>query len=167
VSDTLRSVSPCVAELLGAASAVQRTTGVSRLVPHAPRLVRSEDGFAVGKGVAHTLADRVRLFARDREDVREAAVRLVCVIGAPRVGGTQYVAGCFILESRKEAGLRGRWKGIFEADTREEANRKADEWWSKAKGVRFIHRFPNSGGLPLESKQWVIATHYKEEVSPS
>jgi hypothetical protein len=28
----------------------------------------------------------------------------------------------------------------FEADTREEANRKADDWWAKAKGVRFIHR---------------------------
>jgi hypothetical protein len=23
---------------------------------------------------------------------------------------------------------------IFEADTREEANQKADEWWAKAKG---------------------------------
>jgi hypothetical protein len=28
----------------------------------------------------------------------------------------------------------------FEADTREEANRKADDWWAKAKGVRFVHR---------------------------
>jgi hypothetical protein len=45
---------------------------------------------------------------------------------------------------------------IFEADTREESNRKADE------GVQ------NSGGLHSNpSKQWVIAIHYKEEVSPS
>lgn len=28
---------------------------------------------------------------------------------------------------------------IFEADTREEANRKADEWWAKVKGARSIH----------------------------
>jgi predicted RNase H-like HicB family nuclease len=31
-------------------------------------------------------------------------------------------------------------KRIFEADTREEANQKADEWWAKAKGLRFVHR---------------------------
>ena len=29
---------------------------------------------------------------------------------------------------------------VFEAETREEANRKADEWWAKAKGMRFVHR---------------------------
>jgi hypothetical protein len=39
---------------------------------------------------------------------------------------------------------------IFEADTREEANRKADEWWAKAKGA--LHPpVPNSGGVSLES----------------
>jgi hypothetical protein len=69
-----------------------RATGVSHLVPRAPliiSLLRSEDGFAVGKGGAHSLADRVRFFARDREDDREAAVRLVCVIGArPKSGNT-------------------------------------------------------------------------------
>jgi hypothetical protein len=39
----------------------------------------------------------------------------------------------------------------FEADTREEANRKADDWWTKAKGVRFIHRsqIPASFGIPI------------------
>jgi hypothetical protein len=42
-------------------------------------------------------------------------------------------------------------KRKFEADTREEANRKADDWWAKAKGVRFIHRPPNSRELSLKS----------------
>jgi hypothetical protein len=46
---------------------------------------------------------------------------------------------------------------IFEADTREEANRNADEWWSKTPAG--FHSNP--------SKQWVIAIHYKEGVSPS
>jgi hypothetical protein len=57
---------------------------------------------------------------------------------------------------------------IFEADTREEANRKADEWWAKAKGVRFMHRCQTPAGFRSNpSKRWVIAIHYKEEVSPS
>ena len=37
---------------------------------------------------------------------------------------------------------------IFEADTREEANRKADEWWAKAKGYPPV---PNFRGVSLES----------------
>jgi predicted RNase H-like HicB family nuclease len=57
---------------------------------------------------------------------------------------------------------------IFEADTREEANRKADEWWAKAKGVRFIHRCQiPAGSRSNPSKRWVIAINYKEEASPS
>ena len=57
---------------------------------------------------------------------------------------------------------------IFEADTREEASRKANEWWAKAKGVRFIHRCQTPAGFRSNpSKRWVIAIHYKEEVSPS
>ena len=57
---------------------------------------------------------------------------------------------------------------IFEADTREEANRKADEWWAKAKGKRFIHRSQTPAGFRSNSSnRWVIAIHYKEETSPS
>ena len=56
----------------------------------------------------------------------------------------------------------------FEADTREEANRQADEWWAQAKGVRFIHRSQTPAGFRSNpSKGWVIAIHYKQEVSPS
>jgi predicted RNase H-like HicB family nuclease len=59
-------------------------------------------------------------------------------------------------------------KRIFEADTREEANQKADEWWAKARGVRFIHRSQIPAGFRSNpSKRWVIAIHYKEEASPS
>ena len=51
---------------------------------------------------------------------------------------------------------------IFEADTREEANRRADEWWAKAKGVRFIHRCQTPAGFRSNpSKRWVIAIHYR------
>ena len=57
---------------------------------------------------------------------------------------------------------------IFEADTREEVNRKADEWWAKAKGLRFIHRCQTPAGFRSSpSKRWVVAIHYKEEVSAS
>jgi hypothetical protein len=57
---------------------------------------------------------------------------------------------------------------IFEAETREEANQKADEWWAKAEGVRFIHRCQTPAAFRTNpSTRWVIAIHYKEEVSPS
>ena len=56
----------------------------------------------------------------------------------------------------------------FEADTREEANRQADDWWAKAKCVRFIHRSQIPASFRSNpSKRWVIAIHYKEEMSPS
>jgi hypothetical protein len=54
----------------------------------------------------------------------------------------------------------------FEADTREEANRQADEWWAKAKGLRFIHRSQIPAGFcSIPHKRWVISIHYKEEGS--
>jgi hypothetical protein len=57
---------------------------------------------------------------------------------------------------------------IFEAETREEANRKADEWWANAKGVSFIHRCQTPAGFRSNrSNQWIIAIHYREETSPS
>ena len=56
----------------------------------------------------------------------------------------------------------------FEADTREEANRKADDWWAKAKGVRFILRSQIPASFRSNpSKRWVVAINYKEEASPS
>jgi hypothetical protein len=39
----------------------------------------------------------------------------------------------------------------FEADTREEANRQADDWWAKAKGVALYPPVPNSRELSLKS----------------
>jgi len=47
---------------------------------------------------------------------------------------------------------------IFEADTREEANQKADEW---------VRCQTPAGFRSNPSKRWVIAIHYKEEESPS
>ena len=53
---------------------------------------------------------------------------------------------------------------MFEADTLEEANQKADEWRAMAKG----HRSQTPAAFRSNpSKRWVIAIHYKEEVSPS
>ena len=40
---------------------------------------------------------------------------------------------------------------IFEADTREEANRKADDWWAQGERAALYSPVPNSGGLSLES----------------
>jgi predicted RNase H-like HicB family nuclease len=55
---------------------------------------------------------------------------------------------------------------VFEAETREEANRKADEWWAKAKGTRFTHRSQTPAGFGSNpSNRWVIAIHYKEGAS--
>jgi hypothetical protein len=57
---------------------------------------------------------------------------------------------------------------IFEAEAREEANRKADEWWAKAKGFRFIHRSQTPPGFGWNrSDRWVIAIHYREEATAS
>ena len=54
----------------------------------------------------------------------------------------------------------------FEADTREEAKRQADEWWAKAKGLRFIHRSQIAPGFRSNPhKTWVIRILYKEEPS--
>jgi hypothetical protein len=58
--------------LLDHASAAQRVAGVSRLVPHAlVRLLRSEDCLAVLERGSHTLADSVRAFACERENISQ------------------------------------------------------------------------------------------------
>lgn len=58
-------------------------------------------------------------------------------------------------------------KRIFEGETREEANRKADEWWAREKGVRFVHRSQVPAGFRSNgSSQWAVEIHYKKaEVS--
>jgi len=60
-------------------------------------------------------------------------------------------------------------KRIFEGETREEANRKADEWWAREKGVRFVHRSQVPAGFRSNgSSQWAVEIHYKKaEVSSS
>jgi hypothetical protein len=64
--------SPASLQLLGYASAAQRAAGVSRLVPHALlRLLQPEDRLALGEGDPHPVADRVRVFARERENVAQ------------------------------------------------------------------------------------------------
>jgi hypothetical protein len=64
--------SPAALPLLGYASAAQSAAGVSRLVPHALlRLLQPEDRLALGEGDPHPLPDRVRRFARERENVAQ------------------------------------------------------------------------------------------------
>jgi hypothetical protein len=71
----------------------------------------------------------------------------------------------FLFLSRKLKSERTMQR-IFEADTREEANRQADEWWSAAKGLRFIHRSQTPAGFRSNpAKRWVITIHYKEEAA--
>ena len=54
--------------VVGYASAAQRAAGVSRLVPHAlVRLPHPEERLAACASDPHPLADRVRVFARERE----------------------------------------------------------------------------------------------------
>ena len=54
------------------ARAAQCAADVSCLVPHALlRLLQPEDCLALGEGAPHPLRDRVRLFARERENVAQ------------------------------------------------------------------------------------------------
>ena len=62
--------SPAALQLLGYASAAQRAAGVSGIVPHAlVRLLRSEDRLVVAESDAHLIADYVRFFTREGENV--------------------------------------------------------------------------------------------------
>jgi hypothetical protein len=67
--------SPAALQLLGYASAAQRTAGVRRLVPHALLRLLQPDGLALGVGAPHPLRDRVRLFARERKNVAQGRIR--------------------------------------------------------------------------------------------
>jgi hypothetical protein len=67
--------SPAALQHVGYASAAQRAAGVSRLVPHALlRFLQPEDRLALGEGAPHPLRDRVRFFARERENVAASTV---------------------------------------------------------------------------------------------
>ena len=84
--------------------------------------------------------------------------------GPPELGNT-IPPKLFLFLSRKLKSERTMQR-IFEADTREEANRQADEWWSAAKGLRFIHRSQTPAGFRSNpAKRWVITIHYKEEAA--
>ena len=76
--------SPAAPQLLGYASTAQRAASLNRLVPHALlRLPHPEERLALGEGDPHPLPDRVRVFAREREDVgQDGSMR--CSIGFPR-----------------------------------------------------------------------------------
>jgi len=56
----------------------------------------------------------------------------------------------------------------FEATTRAEANRLADEWWMTKKGARLIHRSQIAvGSSPawIEAERWAVTIHYEPENS--
>ena len=50
---------------------------------------------------------------------------------------------------------------IFEAATQAEANRQADEWWSKQKGLRLVHRSQVSDGF-TPGERWIVTIDYVE-----
>jgi hypothetical protein len=64
------------------ANAAQRAAGVTRLVPHAlVRLLQPEDRLALGEG------DRIRLFARERENVAQEGFRPIRIsLSGSRLG---------------------------------------------------------------------------------
>ena len=64
------SRSPTLMHLRDDTRAAERAADESGLVPHVlVPLPCSEDGLTVPEGTAHTLADRLRFFAREGEDV--------------------------------------------------------------------------------------------------
>ena len=84
---------------------------------------------------------------------------------APPELGNTIPPKLFLFLSRKLKSERTMQR-TFEADTWEEANRQADEWWSAAKGLRFIHRSQTPAGFRSNpAKRWVITIHYKEEAA--
>ena len=88
---------------------------------------------------------------------------IIRVIGTPP--GTRSRSWLFPLKGKQLASRP--MERVFEAETREEANRKADEWWAKAKGMRFVHRCQTPPGFRSNpSQRWVIVIHYLEEVFP-
>jgi len=55
-------------------------------------------------------------------------------------------------------------KMTFEADTQAEANRLADEWWMKQKGLRLVHRNQVSigwGPSLTQADRWAVTIHYE------
>ena len=59
-----------------------------------------------------------------------------------------------------------REKMSFEAPTRAEANRLADEWWARQKGLRLVERSQVSVSLapPLaEAERWAVVIHFEAE----
>ena len=64
--------SPTALQLVGNASAAQSAAGVSRLVPHTLlRLLQSEDRLHLARATGTPSWNRVRLFARERENVAQ------------------------------------------------------------------------------------------------
>lgn len=57
----------------------------------------------------------------------------------------------------------------FEAKTRAEANRLADDWWMKQKGLRQIHRSQIAVGSRspslADAERWAVTIHYEPENS--
>jgi hypothetical protein len=56
---------------------------------------------------------------------------------------------------------------VFTAPTLEEANRKADDWWMKQKGVRQIRRAQISGGWgappAVQVTEWTVTIEYEPQ----
>jgi len=94
--------SPAALQLLGYASAAQCAASMSRLVPHALlRLLQPEDRLALGEGAPHSLPDRVRFVAHERENVAQE--------GFDALGPSGFTAAaCLVWRTTQFL----RWRGV-------------------------------------------------------
>jgi hypothetical protein len=56
-------------------------------------------------------------------------------------------------------------KQTFEAATQVDANRLADEWWAKQRGLRLVHRTQVSPGWGTEAERWAVNIQFELENS--
>ena len=58
---------------------------------------------------------------------------------------------------------------VFIGSTQAEANRKADEWWGRQKGVRLIQRTQvgvgETGPERAKADRWAVTIHFEGENS--
>jgi hypothetical protein len=56
-------------------------------------------------------------------------------------------------------------KKTFEAATQAEANRQADEWWSRQKGLRLVQRTKvavgDEGPEAAKADRWAVTIHFE------
>jgi hypothetical protein len=60
-------------------------------------------------------------------------------------------------------------KKVFTGSNKQEARRKADEWWAGQKGLRKIERtevaISDEGPSLRDANRWAVTIHYEDESS--